>query len=706
MTVPATVRDVLWVEYQAPGGEWVRIDRFDAGSILRTRRAAFAPGVSVTARKFRLVARPGAVDLADAAFVVGRVAFWRESVMLSKFRRWAFDFDATDQRYQLIVTEGNAEVYQRGQRVTSVMAPYLQSQIPDVRRAQSRDTMLTFHPEIEPWRFARQGAHDEWDSRPQAFSNVPIFDYDGTRAGGVDEVQQLSFAEFAAGETFNLTLEGKTTGGIAYSTSMATLAAAVQTALTGLANVGAGGCVVTSPADKTLRIAFQGVNRADDLAEIVASVLISEKGIVRTSTVTQGEPGGEPVFSATRGWPAAGVFHEQRLILAAPRSRPETLIGSRQGFFFDLDIKGGQPDKGFMVDLATDQSTRLLALFSGPQLQVFSQSAEFFCATRPITTTPPDFPRTSSEGMEPGTPLFEMGGGTLFVQAGGDAVNRYIYSDAAQGPVVERLSAYAPHLTTGLVSGGFRRGRSTGEPNLALYIRNDGTAAALCALLDQEVLGWTPWITDGAFVEAGGELAGDLYVGTRRTADGIERHWLERVDEGRMLDASVLLSGVHERVFAPHLEGRTVVAYVDGADAGDVVVENGWAELPYPSLRSAEVGLLFVPRGRILPLVMAEDPRAGASMRARVGEIAFRLGPTANLRAGMTGKRMWPVALKRRGGEGSGAALLDHGPGEDAFEGWARLFPVPGFQQDAQIDWVQPRPGPLEIREVVVTVSS
>ena len=172
-----------------------------------------------------------------------------------------------------------------------------------------------------------------------------------------------------------------------------------------------------------------------------------------------------------------------------------------------------------------------------------------------------------------------------------------------------------------------------------------------------------------------------------------------------MLDASVRVDGPCSEITGlGHLEGRTVVAYIDGADAGDVVVTGGKVVLPYPAQRSAEAGLLFVPEGRLLPMILNQDPRAGASMHARAGEIAFRLGPTANLRAGMTGKRLWPVALKRRGGETP--ALLDHGPGEDAFEGWTRLYPVPGFQNDVQIDFVQSRPGPLEIREIVATVQS
>ncbi|WP_303703346.1 hypothetical protein [Brevundimonas naejangsanensis] len=710
MSVPVTLPKEMALQYQDGAGQWVTAARCDAGSVLRTRRLALPPGRQVAARRWRIVrlhADPAApVDLGAAVVRLTRLEVRRETAELSPFRRWAFDFDTGEQRYGLVATDGNVEVYQRGVRVASIASPYTADRVPDVKRAQVLDTLLAFHPDVPPYRFARQGAHSEWDSRPQAFENIPRFDYDGTRAGGISEVQQLSFADFVNGETFNLTLEGQTTGAIAYDANMTTLAASVAAAMNALDNVGANGVAVTSPSDKVLRIAYQGKNRNEDVGEIVAQVLISEKGIVRTATVTQGKEGGEPVISDTRGWPSAGVFFDSRLWLAAPRSRPQTILASRSGFFFDLNIKGGEADKGISVDLATDQSTRILNLFAGRHLQVFSQSAEFFCASQPITP-PPAFPRTSSVGLAPGTPLLEMEGGTLFIQAGGDTVAHFAYEDGAQSYVATPLSSYAPHLTKGIVAGGFRRHRSTSEPNLALWIRADGTATAMAAILSQDVLGFAPWTTDGAFVEAGGELAGDLYVGVRRTSAGVERHRLEVLSDAHMLDASVRIEGPAAEITGlDHLEGRTVALYVDGADEGDAVVTGGRVVLPYPAERCAEAGLLFTPRGRLLPMVLEQDPRGGASMRARVGEVALRLGPTANLRLGMTGKKLWPVKLKRRGGAGAQAALLDHGPGEDAFEGWTRVYPIPGFQDDAQIDWEQPRPGPLEIREVVVTVQS
>ncbi|MGQ3041443.1 MAG: hypothetical protein ACT6TH_14555 [Brevundimonas sp.] len=700
MSLPVTIREGLALQYESAPGVWTTLAKCDVGSILRTRRLAGRPGVKVTARRWRIV-KVGDTPVPAGAVRLGAIAFYRETAELSPHKRWAFDFDTGEQRYGLIATDGNVEVYQRGVRVASIASPYTAAQVTAVRRAQTLDTLLAFHQDVAPHRFARQGAHSEWDSRSQTFENIPVFDYLGTRAGGVSEIQQLNFTDFENGETFNLTLEEETTTSIAYSSNMATLAASVQAALTGLNNIGAGGVSVSSTADKELRVTYQGSNANDNVGELVAQVISSAKGIARTATITQGKAGGEPVISATRGWPAAGLFYEGRLWLAAPRSRPQTLLASRQGFFFDFKSTGSGSDKGIDVDLATDQSTRILALFAGRHLQVFSQSAEFFCASQPITP-PPAMPRTSSVGIQPDTPLLEMEGGTLMVQAGGDTISHYAFAESAQSYVVQPLSVYAPHLTRGIVAGGFRRHRSTSEPNLALWIRADGEAAAMTAILSQDVLGFTRWTTDGAFTEAGGELAGDLYVCARRESEAGPSHRLEVLDDRHVLDASVRVDGPCTVVEGlGHLEGRTVVAYIDGADAGDFDVEDGAVILPYAAQRSAEVGLLYVPRGCSLPMVMQQDPRAGASMHARVGEIALRLGATANLKIGMAGKRLWPVSLKRRP-----TALLDAGPGEDAFEGWTRVYPVPGFQDDAQVEWEQPRPGPLEIRELVLTVQS
>lgn len=706
MALAATHPAGLEVQFSSDGTTWQTLEAHDAGALVRTRRFAGAPGVATVARYWRVV-WVGDDDLEAAVARVADVRFWRETAELSNHRRWSFDFDAGEQRYSLIATDGNIEVYRRSQRVASIPSPYGHEVVRAVKRAASRDTLLAFHKTVPPFRFSRQGGHAEWDCRELTLTNVPIYDYTGERAGGVNEVQQLTFTDYEAGETFNITLEGETTGAIAYNTSMPTLAASVQAALEALDNIGDGGVTVASPADKTLTVTFVGENRADDLAEMAPATLSSVQGGVRVATVTQGRPGGEPVISATRGWPSCGVFFEQRLWLGGLASRPQTLLASRLGQFFDFQTRGADADKAIDVTLDTDESTEVLALFPGRHLQVFTASGMFFCPVTPITPPPP-FVRSSKEGVEPGTPLLDLDGDALFIQAGAGTVAQAAFNDSLLRYETVALSAFHSHLVDGMAAAGARRGRSTTEPTLVLFVLEDGAAVEMHALLKQDVLGFSAWETDGAFTEAGGELGGDLFVCVRRVADGLETHRLERVDEGRLLDGSVLQEGPGDMIDGlGHLEGRTVCLYIDGADAGNAVVTGGQVTLPYPALRTREAGLLFTPRGVLLPMIMEGDPRAGLARRARVGEIQFNLGPTANLWAGMAGKTLWRVGLKTRGPEGGPPrALLDHGPGEDAFQGWARVYPVPGFQTDSQIEFAQLRPGPLEIREVAATVTT
>lgn len=703
MTIPVTIPRGIAVQYESGPGVWTTLGEADLGSLLRTRRLAAPPGQSVTARKWRVV-RVSEGDLTAMA-TLRRIEFRRETAEPSPVRRWSFDFDAGTQRYGLVATDGNLEVYQGSVRRAAVPSPYAAAAIPGVRRAQALDTLVAFLPSVPPWLVSRQGAHDEWDSRAAALTNVPLFDYDGTNAGGINEKQQLHFVSMSGGDTFNLYLEEEVTAAIAYDGNMTILGASVKAALEALPNVGAGGVTVTSPEFNKLQIEFTGPAGGADVGDMAPQVISSESGLVRQITLTQGRAGGEPVISASRGWPATGVFFQERLFMAGLASRPGVLLGSRAGSFFDFKTRGSTNARGIDVNIAADQSTRILALFPGPHLQGFTESAAYFCPQSPITP-PPAFVRTTSNGMEPNTPLFEMGEGTVFVAGGGDTVSHLYYDEARQKYVAPALSVFWAHLCRGIVDAGHRPGRSTLQPDVALFVRDNGEAAFMSALLEQEVLGFTRWTTDGAFLAAGGELKGDLYVCVRRQVEIggelVERHFYERLDEGHYLDASVRGTGPASSAGGlDHLEGRQVVLYLDGADAGDAVVENGAVTFPFEAERTWEVGLLFVVRGVTLPPLPQEDPRAGASKHERTGEIALRLGPTAGLRAGMKGKRLWPVKGKTRPG-----ALLDEGPGENAAEGWRRVYPVPGFQEDSQTEFEQPRPGPLEIKELVVTVTA
>lgn len=706
MTSPATETNALVVQYKDGAGVWVDFaPAQDLGTLVRTRRLARGPRLDVTAREWRLVKKAGH-DWGTAKFNLDAIAFRQETATLSAVRIRQFSFDDKAQRYFLVQTDGNLEVYYGDHRIASIPSPHTDAQIVLVRRAQVLDTLLTFHQDVAPHRITRQGAHAQWDSRPLAFDSLPVFDYVGDRAGGVNDVQQITFTDYLTGETFNLTLEGEVTASIAYSSVGATLVANIKAALEALGNVGPGNVTVTNPAANTIRVEFVGDCRAQDVGEMAGRTLVSAQGLVIVATLTQGVEGGEPIISASRGWAACGAFYQGRLYLAGLKSRPQTVIASRVGQWFQFKSSGSL--KAISVDLDTDETTTIAAIFPGQHLQLFTSSAEFYFPLEPITP-PPAVKRPTRRGIAEGGPVAELAGATIFLTAGGGALAEFLFDDTRATYTAAFVSKWATHLLAGtrkapthIVDMGFRRARTPTECDRAILVRADGDAAIMHALREDEVTGFVRWTTQGLFLAAEADLAGDEYVAVRRTLAAGDEILIEKVDPAQMLDAAVKTPGPVATVSAPHLAGMTVAVYMDGGDAGDVTADAaGDIALPQPALREVDVGLLHVPRLVTLPPVLENDPRGGADLNARPVNLNLELGPTANLAAGIKGAKMFRVPLTRRP---DGA--LDVGPGEAPFEGWTLLTPLMGFSGEGQIEIVQPRPGPFELKQIVVSIET
>jgi hypothetical protein len=656
----------------------------------------------VTAPHWRIV-KVGGEDWDDTVVTLDALRFWREGTELSPVKLISFAFDQALQRYVLVATDGNIEVYHQDVRVASLPVPHVGEEVRRATKTQVLDTLIRFDKARPPWQITRQGAHNQWDGRASVFTNIPIYDFTGAREGGVDEVQQLRFVDYLEDETFNISLEGETTASIAFSTTGATLATRIQSALEDLSNIGPGGVTVVSTGGDVVSVTFIAKNGSDDIGEMAPRTIASVGGGVYAATLTQGKAGGEAMFSAARGYPACGVFYGQRLWMGGMASRPQTAIGSRLGDYFNLDIKGATPLSAISMDIDSDEATPIYDFFPGQHLQIFTGLAEFHVPANPIVP-PGAASRNTKKGLQQGISPVELDSATMFVSSGGNALIEFIYDDSIAKYRANNLAKLASHRVQGVIDMAFRRAFSTYQPDMALLVRDDGTAAVMNALREEDVTGFTGWSTEGRFLAAVSDIAGDTHVAVARPqADESEEIYLEAVDPEAMLDAEVhqVGEGITVVTGLGHLEGRTVVAYIDGADAGDVTVTGGEAVLPYPTLRDVRIGSLFVPKYRSLPLVMTEDPRSGASMEMRVGEIALRLGPTASLKGGLADGRMWTVPLRTRP-----RALLDEGPGENPFEGWTRLLGVQGFRKDGQVELQQVRPGPLEIKEIVVTVES
>lgn len=701
--VPGALVDVaIQIETaSASGGPWTLFGApFGVGVEVRTRRIALGPRQSRSAKFWRIIVAPSAVAaLVGRAVSIASVDFLLESATASPARGIGFNF-SDEQRYMLVLSDRNIDVYRNGVRTASIMIPHTGDQLARINRTQSLDTLILFHPFAAPWRIFRQGDHDEWDSRAVVFENVPLFEFNGaTYVNGANEKQALRFVGFASGDRFTLSFGGEVTPDITF-TSLGATAPLVATALRALSNVADVDVIATATADG-IEVEFAGQNGQLE-QPILAPVARSGTGSVTAQRLVRGKSGGEPVMSALRGWPACGTFYQDRLFLGGFNSRPQTVIGSSVGAYFDFASDALTPDAGVNYTIATDQAVTIRQLFAGRHFMIFTRSAEYVIFDRVIAPTEAvGITQTTRRGIQHWIAPVEHDGAVMFVQAGGQALRQAIFSDTEQTYGADNISILAGGLITTPIDMCLRRAATRSEADLVIVVQADGTATALTLLRAQEVTAFAEWRTDGEYLNCAAEDGGSAYVIVRRLNEADQAFTcVERVDPDSLTDGGKRVDGVASAIAGlDHLEGRALSVIVDGAYLGDVPVIGGVVTLPRASELRAEVGLNFVPFAETMP-VKAQDGRGTTlGRKKRVTKATVSLRNTANLRLGANGQKTRPVPLRR-----GQSQLLDVNPGQVPFTGEVTVKGLIGWSEQGTVVLTQDGPLPFEVRALALEV--
>lgn len=669
---------------------------FNLATDARSRRRS-AP--AVTARYWRL-ARVGSTSVA-ATVSVAEMRFWAETAVLSPARVIPFAF-STEQIYTLIVSDRNIEVYKDGTRVGAVCIPHTSSCLPVLNWTQSIDTLLLFHPDHAPYRIFRQGGDDEWDFRAQALTNIPQFDYGGS-PGGINETQRITFTDFTAADTYILELDGEITSSIAYSATASTNASLIQTALRGLDNTSAAGIIVTAASD-VMTVTFAGDDGKRNWPEIRPSEISSATGVIRATTTTKGEPPGEDVISASRGWPRCGTFYQARLFLGGFKSRPQTKMASVIGEFFNFDNKTVRDDRGFMATADTDEVSAIFQMFAGRHLQIFTSGAEFYVPSEPITPLTLALKQTTRRGIVEGLRAHEVDGATLFIQRQGNALREYLFVDAEQSYQAENISLLSSHLVKTPVDTGIRRSRSTDEADFFVLVNSDGDLAVLTTLRNQNVTAFVRATTAGQHLAVGGEEAGDLYFVVERTINGAQVRHVERWNRDLVMDAGakVTLEAPASTITGvDHLEGETVNLIIDGSPEGTAVVTGGVITLTKEAQAQVEYGLEFKPLVETMPVKLQLPDGTMAARKKRVAGVSLSLVETTSIAVGANGRPPREVPIRKLGGE-----LLDFSMDENKFTGVKDIGGFLGWGEEGTIVITQNDPGSLTVRGIIYRVAA
>ncbi len=570
---------------------------------------------AVTARYWR-IARVGATDLTTSKAQVRDFLLWVNNSAISTVRLKPFSIN-TDEAFVIALTDRSFSIYDSDLDtfVTNVASPYSNSTIEEVDHAQAADSMVFVHEDVSPRLLLNDPtASPQWDTEQITFTNIPKFDFNDSLSPAVtSDVQDVTFTNFVEGNTFALELEGARTGiivfqGVGTANAQAATADNIRRAVQKLYTVGLYGVSCAFTAGTTFRITF-GEDSADNHKLISGTPLTAGATAAITAVkIANGVSRREPVWSTTRGWPRTVTFHEGRLWFGGSRSLPLSLFGSVVNDFFNFDLGAGLDDDAIFITLATSQLNKVIALFSGRDLQVFTSGGEFRFLVSPITPANAAPKNQTQYGAAPIKPV-STDGATVFVQKTRKVLRDFLFRYEEDSYSSVPLSALSAFLLSNIRDMASWQGDTDDDANLVMLVNNDGTLAVHVTLRSQEIAAWSLWSSDGLYKSVCvAESA--RYCAIQRTINGTNVLYLEHFDESYRLDAATrytfALPGSSVINGANHLNGELCRMRDGNIVLDDVTVVAGSANLlgdgSSYSGTDIEVGLDWHPLMSTMPL--------------------------------------------------------------------------------------------------------
>ncbi len=674
------------------GGAWQDVGAAaDVSTLVRSRRFCLAPGGSITARYWRIV-----VDVPDAGFgwlELGGVALHGLGIQPTAARL----VDMTSESgnvYVLVLVDAHVDIYDgTGQWLAGAPSAVRAWHLRRMTWAQKADTVILFHNDVRPWLIQRQGADEQWQGDAVPLKNVPLERFPDETYDNVQScVQKVYALSPENNKSFTLTCEGTTTRPIKWTGATADIAAAIKAALEDLPNVYPGITVVAGTENEltVFTVTFSGTGNAGrDFLLIEGRFVDSATAFIEVEKTQRGMPGGEPVISETRGWPACGAFFHNRLLLGGAKSLRRALLMSRVGEYFDFDTEFEGAGGGIYDLIDMDDPQGIVALTPGRALQIYCGSQVFYLDNEEIDREKPRrYVPAADIGALPGARTAPLRGSTIYIGSGGNTLEEYVYSDIEASYGVSQIGYLWHGLMRGAIDLDRRRNVPGEEADMLYLLRDDGSIVAFAGMREQNIMGASVWRTEGAFVSIVTTEDDRLFVVARR--GGTLR--LERAEAGVLFDAAVerdlgaagsVLDGLE------HLNGMDVWVLADGDVQGPVHVQGGQVQ-PDPPARVVQAGLWAVPRVETLPLRPAELSGAPETPM-RIHAVAASVAETGSIAMGSDTDEAVDVALLRWDTPAD-VAMMDR-----LVDGTVRREALRGFSRQPRVIITQERPGPLKL---------
>lgn len=310
-------------------------------------------------------------------------------------------------------------------------------------------------------------------------------------------------------------------------------------------------------------------------------------------------------WSDTTGWPTCGDFFEDRLCLAGSVEYPDMFALSVTGLyeqFSQADETGAVLDDSAVVArlnarrlsgirwVASDEKGLLIGTGSGEYLLSSVKGDVEALTPRNIRSR-----NSTSRGSADVEPV-KIDRQVLYVQRTGRTLRELAFVFEADGYKSPSMSQLASHL-------GVKRFKEldyASEPHSIVWVRReDGSVVGLTYNRDENVIGWHRHDFSGGVVESlavvpsSDQLQDALWLSVKRTVDGQDRRYIERltrfwdfdmtVGDAHYVDSALVYDGDPTTIVygLQHLEGEEVYGLADSKPVGPFTVENGSVTLEF-----------------------------------------------------------------------------------------------------------------------------
>lgn len=558
-------------------------------------------------------------------------------------------------------------------RIHRTASPFNASELSEIDFEQTADVLYLAHTNHAPNKLIRAG-HYDW-----AFANIAFAPLiaDPTGIGGVATVPNTDSANsgnayFPQPATYVVTAYDEETGQESRASSSVTLTNDLAlkrnyNTVTWNAVAGATGYRVYK-AENSQLYGFIGTTDA---------LTFRDDNI--GPDLSQGPPIADNPFAAAGDYPGTITFHEQRAFWGRTTNRPNAVFASRSADYENMDFtRPAREDDAFVIGLVANKVNSVNQLVSSKQGLLALTSHNIFSIQGSnedyITASPPPRVRPEiSRGVSRLNPI-TVDGITFYETAKTGEVRTIGYEFELDGIRTDDLTIFSRHLFENHQIADWTFAE---KPASAVWlVRDDGRLLCLTWDAAQQVFGWTLCETNGLFkrVTVITEQGEDrVYFLVERVINGVTRLYVERMASELWEEQPLACYLDCARTFvneAPvaavdrldHLEGKTVIAYVDGSavsvdDNGDpLVVTNGALTLPHAGT-TITVGLPFTALIETLPLAMNTSAGWNVARPQQASKVILRVVDTRNVEAGPNEASLFPVKQRELEDYGDPIAL-------------------------------------------------